>query len=190
MRYGRTALTGSIACGKSAIVQFLRELDVPVLDADDVVHELEGPGGAAVPRIVSEFGEGVLAPDGSVDRKRLSAQVFASGSSNAKERLEAIIHPMVRERMRSFNGLCVIPLLFETGWEGDYDFIACVTSPEDVQVKRMMENRGYSRDEAVRRIKSQMPQDEKAARSDYVIPNFGTLAELRKAAIDFSKILM
>ena len=96
----RIALTGGIACGKSTLAKFLRELGIRLLDADDVVHELEAPGGAAVPAIVARFGAGVLAADGSVDRPKLAAIVFADAA--ARRDLEAILFPLVRSRLRAF----------------------------------------------------------------------------------------
>ncbi len=96
----RIALTGGIACGKSTLAKFLRELGIRLLDADDVVHELEAPGGAAVPAIVARFGAGVLAADGSVDRPKLAGIVFADAV--ARRDLEAILFPLVRSRLRAF----------------------------------------------------------------------------------------
>ena len=96
----RIALTGGIACGKSTLAKFLRELGIRLLDADDVVHELEAPGGAAVPAIVARFGAGVLAADGSVDRPKLAGIVFADAA--ARRDLEAILFPLVRSRLRAF----------------------------------------------------------------------------------------
>lgn len=190
MAHKKIALTGSIACGKSAIVQFLRELDVPVLDADDVVHELESPGGAAVRPIAARFGEGVLDPSGGINRRKLAELVFAEGGESARKDLEAILHPLVRERLRSFDGVCAVPLLFESGWEGDFDKVVCVTSPREVQVKRMVETRGYSLEEANSRIDAQMPQAIKSAKSDLVIDNSGTIEDLRFAAIDLKRRML
>ena len=90
----KIALTGGIACGKSLFAKFLRELGIHVLDADDVVHELEAPGGAAVPAICARFGAGVLAPDGGIDRPALARLVFADPA--ARTDLEAIVFPLVR----------------------------------------------------------------------------------------------
>ena len=90
----KIALTGGIACGKSLFAKFLRELGIHVLDADDVVHELEAPGGAAVPAIVARFGAGVLAGDGGIDRSALAARVFSDPAARAD--LESIVFPLVR----------------------------------------------------------------------------------------------
>ena len=191
----RIALTGGIACGKSTLAKFLRELGIRLLDADDVVHELEAPGGAAVPAIVARFGAGVLAADGSVDRPKLAGIVFADAA--ARRDLEAILFPLVRSRLRAFTSeaarrgrppstaplyIAIIPLLFESHWEGDYDIILAITSPLECQVHRMMRTRGYSRVQAEARLAAQMPVAEKAARADFVVVNDSTHEHLKDEA--------
>lgn len=191
----RIALTGGIACGKSTLAKFLRELGIRLLDADDVVHELEAPGGAAVPAIVARFGAGVLAADGSVDRPKLAGIVFADAA--ARRDLEAILFPLVRSRLRAFTSeaarrgrppstaplyIAIIPLLFESHWEGDYDIILAITSPLECQIHRMMRTRGYSRVQAEARLAAQMPVAEKAARADFVVVNDSTREHLKDEA--------
>ena len=168
----KIALTGGIACGKSLFAKFLRELGIHVLDADDVVHELEAPDGAAVPAIVARFGRDVLASDGGIDRAALAARVFSDASARAD--LEAILFPLVRSRMAGGSGVSplqisihIIPLLFESHWEADYDILLCIASPVDLQVSRMMTSRGYSRAHAEARLAAQWPVVEKAARCHY-----------------------
>ena len=191
----RIALTGGIACGKSTLAKFLRELGIRLLDADDVVHELEAPGGAVVPAIAARFGAGVLAADGSVDRPKLAGIVFADAA--ARRDLEAILFPLVRSRLRAFTSeaarrgrppstaplyIAIIPLLFESHWEGDYDIILAITSPLECQIHRMMRTRGYSRVQAEARLAAQMPVAEKAARADFVVVNDSTHEHLKDEA--------
>lgn len=191
----RIALTGGIACGKSTLAKFLRELGIRLLDADDVVHELEAPGGAAVPAIAARFGAGVLAADGSVDRPKLAEIVFADAA--ARRDLEAILFPLVRSRLRAFTSeaarrgrppstaplyIAIIPLLFESHWEGDYDIILAITSPLECQIHRMMRTRGYSRVQTEARLAAQMPVAEKAARADFVVVNDSTHEHLKDEA--------
>ena len=183
----KIALTGGIACGKSLFAKFLRELGIHVLDADDVVHELEAPGGAAVPAIVSRFGQEVLAPDGGIDRAALAARVFSDPA--ARTDLEAILFPLVRSRMAGGSGVSplqitihIIPLLFESHWETDYDILLCIASPEDLQIARMMTSRGYSRAHAEARLAAQWPVAEKAARCHYTVMNDSTPEHLRDEA--------
>ncbi len=183
----KIALTGGIACGKSLFAKFLRELGIHVLDADDVVHELEAPGGAAVPAIAARFGTGVLAPDGGIDRPSLAARVFSDPAARAD--LESILFPLVRSRMAGGSGISppqitihVIPLLFESHWETDYDILLCIASPVDQQIDRMMASRGYSRAHAEARLAAQWPVSEKAARCHYTVMNDSTPEHLRDEA--------
>ena len=157
----RIALTGGIACGKSLVAKFLNELGVETIDADDIVHEL-------IPE---------------AERKRLAKIVFADPKARAE--LEARIHPLVRDRINQTieqsnnQTIAIIPLLFEARWDADFDIICCVSSTRETQVERMMTTRGYTREEAESRLKAQMPVEEKAAKSHYVIENKGTSDELK-----------
>ena len=158
----KICLTGGIACGKSLLSRYLNELGVETIDADDVVHE--------------------LIPD-PAERRRLAAEVFADPVK--RKALEAKIHPIVKERIEAFLGngslrLAIIPLLFETHWNENYDIICAVVSEKETQIARMMTTRGYSRQEAEARLAAQMPVEEKAKRSHYVIHNDGSPEELKE----------
>ena len=168
----RVALTGGIACGKSLVAKFLNELGIETIDADDIVHEL----------IPEE------------ERRRLARVVF--NDPKARAELEARIHPLVRGKIETF--LCpppplistspriaVIPLLFEAHWEGNFDIICCVSSERDLQISRMMTTRGYTREEAEARLAAQMPVEEKAEKSHYVIDNNGSSQELKLKVAEF-----
>ena len=187
----KIALTGGIACGKSLFAKFLKELGIQIIDADDVVHELEAPGGAAVEPIVARFGRGVLAPDGGIDRAVLAERVFSDPA--ARTDLEAIIFPLVRSTLGQ-RASCplhrdparctihIIPLLFESHWESDYDIILCIASPVGLQIDRMVRSRGYSRPHAEARLAAQLPVAEKIARSNYTVMNDSTPEHLRDEA--------
>ena len=187
MKRGRcVALTGGIACGKSAAAEFWRRLGADVLDADDVVHGLLAAGGAAVGAVAAAFGPGVVGADGGIDRVRLGRIVFADES--ARRRLEGLLHPEVERRMRAWAdeirregrvGVAVVPLLFEAGLEKGWDATYCVASGEQRTMERLA-GRGLAPEEARARIASQWPVREKAARADRVIENDGSLAELEK----------
>ena len=169
----RVALTGGIACGKSLVAKFLNELGVETIDADDIVHE--------------------LIPD-PAERKRLAAAVF--GNEAKRKELEARLHPLVKAEINrrfddsTISPIAIIPLLFETRWDADYDIICCVRSARATQVARMMETRGYSREEAEARLAAQMPVEEKAAKSHYVIDNNGSAEELKSEVKKFISWLM
>ena len=191
----RVAITGGIACGKSLFSHYLRQLGVEVLDADDVVHRLEEPGGAAVDAIIALFGEGVRRPDGGIDRAVLGALVFADAS--ARTRLNGVVHPLVKaeimgwlaepcQRMKAV----VIPLLFEVGWSADWDVIICLASCEAVQIERLMRVRGLSEEQARRRIAAQMPVAEKAARAHFVVNNDADAAALAIEAARVYRLLI
>lgn len=212
----KIALTGGIACGKSLLARYLSSMGVRIIDADDVVHELESPGGAAVAPIVARFGEEALGQDGGVDRKTLAAIVFGEkmaiwnedfGIENhvgrlkkAREDLEGILFPMVRETiLRFWEGtegteetegtensrlsLAIIPLLFESHWDKDYDIIVALVSEHEAQVRRMAETRGQTREQAEARIAAQMSVADKAARADYVVRNDSTPQALHAEAV-------
>ena len=172
----RVAITGGIACGKSLFSQYLRQMGMDILDADDLVHELEAPGGAAVSGIRRQFGAGVITETGGVDRLALAAIIFSDAA--ARERLNGIVHPLVKEAFRRWLAepgtklkAAVIPLLFETGWAGEWDIIICLKAGEAVQMQRLMRDRELTEEQARRRIDSQMPVAEKATRSQIVVTN-------------------
>ena len=187
----RIALTGGIACGKSLVARYLNELGIETIDADDIVHE--------------------LIPD-PAERRRIAAEVFADPEK--RKALEAKLHPQVKKRIAAWLAggasgsscascssvsrkagvtrpsserlrLAVVPLLFETHWDADYDIICCVRSARATQVARMTETRGYTREEAEARLAAQMPVEEKAAKSHYVIDNDGSAEELKQKVAAF-----
>ena len=187
----RIALTGGIACGKSTFSHILFKLGVATIDADDIVHGLESPGGKAVPLILKRFGESLLNRDGSINRPQLASIVF--GSDEARRDLEAILFPMVREEIDNFFkapkppeikfSIAVIPLLFESHWESDYDIIITLISSPDVMIRRMIETRGYSHQQALARISAQMPVEEKSRLAHHTIHNDSTYEELYAEAV-------
>ena len=198
----RIALTGGIACGKSLLSSYLNELGVETIDADDVAHELL-PDPAERRRIAAEV---FADPE---KRRELEARLhpqikarideFLGGRDNRDKRdnrderdnrdgrqslqsrssrLSRLSCPSRSSRLR----LAIIPLLFETHWDSEYDIICCVASEREKQVSRMMTTRGYTREEAEARLAAQLPVEEKAARSHYVIDNNGTAEELKANA--------
>jgi dephospho-CoA kinase len=180
------ALTGGIACGKSVVAGILREKGCYVHSADRTAHELMAPGGAAYRPVVERFGKGILADDGTIDRKKLGAVIFADAAARAA--LDAIVHPLVLETTRRLvtdveaSGRSTLfvteaALTIEAGFASDYDRIVVVTCDEEARVRRLMARDGIGRDEALRKIGAQMPQAEKIGRADYVIDTSGTLAE-------------
>jgi dephospho-CoA kinase len=186
-------LTGGIATGKSTVDALLRELGGVIIDADVLAREVVEPGEPALAEIAAEFGPGVLGPDGRLDRKALGAIVFAD--PERRRRLEAMTHPRMRERLQrrldqltaeSFRGLVFYDaaVLIESGSHHAMDRIVVVITDEPTQIARLMARDGIGRDEALRKIRSQIPLAEKAKLADHVIDNSGapatTAAEVRR----------
>jgi dephospho-CoA kinase len=191
----RVAITGGIACGKSLFSHYLGQLGVDVLDADDVVHRLEAPGGAAVAAIRSLFGEQVVRPDGGIDRAALGDIVFHHEA--ARDQLNRLIHPLVKEVIHEWLELpggrlkaVVIPLLFEVGWDRDWDVIICLACSEAVQIDRLIRVRGLSAEQARKRVAAQMPVAEKAARSHRVVNNDADAEALAREASEVYRFLI
>jgi dephospho-CoA kinase len=182
-------LTGGIASGKSTVAGMFRELGVPVVDADALVHELLAPGGAAVGPILDAFGEVFRAADGGIDRQRLAERVF--GDQSARRELERIVHPMVEETsdqriaalIQSSHAELVLydaALLVETGRHETFARLIVVLVDPVTQIRRLMERDGLDADAAGARIRSQMPLAEKAEKADYVIDNSGPWHDTRR----------
>ena len=190
------AITGGIACGKSLFSTYLQQMGVEILDADDVVHALQASGGEAVEPIRARFGNQVIAADGSVDRTTLGQIVFADATT--RKELNEIVHPMVRETIKRWMkrpGGCaikaaVIPLLFEVGWEENWDLIICVQSDTQTQIDRLMRFRGLSAEQARQRLDSQMPIAEKAARAHLTVNNNAGEEKLASEAKRMVRLLM
>ncbi len=169
-------LTGSIGMGKSTAAGMLRRLGVPMFDADAVVHRLLAPGGAAVGAVEAEF-PGVRDSAGGIDRRRLGQRVF--GNAPGLRRLEAIIHPLVRQAERRFVARCRarreplvvldIPLLFESGGIERCDYALVVSAPLRLQRERVMRRPGMSASRFAGILDAQMPDAEKRRRADFVV---------------------
>ena len=178
-------LTGGIACGKTTLSHALRALGATVLDADAFSRETTAEGGEALPAIRARFGPAVLDAQGRLNRAALGEIVFSD--PRARRDLEGIIHPVVTRRMfteldkarRGGAALAVldVPLLFEAGMEGMADEVWVAYLPEDLQISRLMARDGMNKEQALRRIRSQMPLSEKLRRADVIIPTTGSRAQ-------------
>ena len=176
-------LTGGIACGKSTIARYLSRQGAVIVDGDALSRELTAPGGIALPALRNAFGEGIFFPDGTLNRKALGQLVFSDEAQ--RQRLDDIMQPLLRTLIlrdleaarQSGAALCVLdmPLLFEKNLDALCDTVWCAWLPADLQIQRLMARDGLSQQEALARIASQMPTDEKAARSAVVIDTSGTI---------------
>lgn len=177
-------LTGGIGSGKSAVAELFARLGAGVVDTDAIAHELTGPDGAAMPALCAAFGEAVRCADGRLDRAAMRQRVFADAS--ARQRLEAILHPMIRAeadarcaQARSSYVLLVVPLLVETGnYRDRVDRILVVDCDEAEQCARVMARSGLFLTEVRAIMKTQASRAERLAAADDVILNNRTLAAL------------
>jgi dephospho-CoA kinase len=185
----RVGLTGGIGSGKSEVARLLSAHGAVVVDADAIAREVVEPGTPGLAAVVAEFGPDVLRPDGTLDRARMAELVFAE--EGARRRLEAIVHPLVREHSQALlaaappHAVVVydVPLLVEGGMGADFDVVVVVDVPEEVQVARLA-GRGMSAEDARARIAAQVPRPERLAAADVVIDNSGSLADLETAVRD------
>ncbi|MEL4357293.1 MULTISPECIES: dephospho-CoA kinase [unclassified Luteococcus] len=181
----RIGLTGGIASGKSAVGAELTRLGALVVDSDQLARDVVVPGSSGLAAVVERFGDGVLQPDGSLDRPALGRIIF--GDDQARRDLNAIIHPRVRATARAIEDLVddpylivvhMIPLLVETGQANAFDSLVVVDTDEDTQRERLMARNGLSADEAQARIDAQASRADRLRVADFVIRNDAGLAEL------------
>jgi dephospho-CoA kinase len=175
-------LTGGLGMGKSTAAKFLRERGAQIVDTDDLARQLVQPGQPALAEIQAVFGKNIIALDGQLRRDELARIVFADAA--ARKRLEAILHPRIRERWlaqievwRKENrvlAVVVIPLLFETRVESYFDKIICIACSATTQHKRLLA-RGWTPEQIEQRIAAQWPVEQKMARADFVIWTEGAL---------------
>jgi dephospho-CoA kinase len=180
-------LTGGIASGKSLVASMLRDLGAPVVDADALARVAVEPGRPAYRDIVREFGEEVLAPDATIDRKRLAAVVFADQAK--RKRLEAITHPRIAQLAQeetaahAARGAEVVvyeaALLVENGMHRFLDGLIVVAASEEAQLRRAMARDGQGEEAARARIAAQLPLAKKLAVATHVIDNSGSIEETR-----------
>ncbi len=177
-------LTGGIGSGKSEVARRLAVRGAVVIDADRIAREVVEPGTPGLARVVATFGEGVLRPDGSLDREKLGGIVFADPDKLAS--LNAIVHPLVGERVaraqREADSDAIVvydvPLLAENKLAPMYDVVIVVDAPDEVRIARLAEHRGMPEQDAKARIAAQASREDRLAVADIVIPNDGPLDEL------------
>jgi dephospho-CoA kinase len=178
-------LTGGIGAGKSAAARRLAELGALVIDADQLAREVVRPGTEGLAEVVAEFGPGVLAPDGSMDRPAVGRLVF--GDDAQRRRLEAIIHPRVRARTAELIAAAApdavvvndVPLLVEAGLAPGFEIVIVVLAGEETRVRRLVDDRGLSAEEAHSRIAAQATDEQRRAVADVLLSNDGSLDDLR-----------
>lgn len=180
-------VTGNIASGKSATARLLQEKGCALVDADVVAHELYGYDHALVRQLGQEFGQDIVWSNGMLDRKKLGSLVF--GRPDAMAALNRIVHPAlinaIRERIRSsqrvMNRLVLdAALIIELGFAKEVDYLVLVSASIPVRLERIRERSGFTEEEAMRRIESQIPEESKLQHADFVIKNETTKEYLRE----------
>jgi dephospho-CoA kinase len=183
-------LTGGIGSGKSTVTKLLADLGAPIVDADKVGHAIYEPGGPAYPDMIAAFGDRILAPDRTIDRKKLGPIVF--GDPAALKRLNSIVHPKMLARMREMVGemrskgerkpiVIEAAILIEANWQPLFNEIWLVVTSREQVMARIERDRGMARDQIEARIKAQLPDDERRKHATTVITNDGTIEALRAA---------
>ena len=185
-------ITGGIASGKSTVTEFLRQQGYQVIDADQVVHELQEPGGRLYQALLSAFGSAILQEDGRLDRPKLGAMIF--GNPELLAQSSQIQNQIIREELARRRDLLAeteavffmdIPLLFELSYENWFDQIWLVDVTEETQLNRLMSRNALSQEEAEKRITAQLSLNEKRNRVNLIIDNNGlqeaTYQQLRDA---------
>ncbi|MBA8816246.1 dephospho-CoA kinase [Microbacterium halimionae] len=180
------ALTGGIASGKSTVARLLEEKGAVIVDADQIVRDVQSPGSGVLARIASDFGADMVSPDGSLDRAALGSRVFAD--PDALSKLNAIVHPAVREEsQRRFaaafasNSRAIVvydvPLLVEARVDDPWDLIVVTHAPAAMRIERLVHLRGMERRHAEERIAAQVADEDRLAVADVIIDTTGSIAE-------------
>lgn len=181
-------LTGGIATGKSTVSDIFKSHDIPVIDADQIVYDLERKGEPGLQAIVDTFGEAYLTEEGELDRHKFGAEVFAD--EKMRDRLNEVLKPLIRsriesevERVKQTNiplAILDVPLLYEGGYEKMCDMIVVVAVNENTQKERLIERNQLTDSEATQRIASQMSLEEKIKHADHMIDNSTTIENTKQ----------
>ncbi len=182
----RVGLTGGVASGKSTVAALLSELGAVIIDADVLAREVVAKGTPGLDSVVEEFGADLLGPDGELDRPAMGRLVFKD--EGARRRLEAIVHPLVFERIVELEGQAPpdavvvhdIPLLAESGRGRTFDAVIVVDAPPELQVERMKADRGWTSEDAESRIAAQTAREDRLSIATHVIENTETREDLRR----------
>ncbi len=177
------AIVGNIASGKSTVENVLRKKGYKVFDSDIIAHEVLDD---LSEKILEAFKDYDISENGRISRQKLGALVF--DDKNLKEKLENIVHPEIKDRLKKIfeeNKLekyifVSIPLLFEVGWRNLFDKILFIYTEDKIRLNRLMQRNNFTKDEALARIKSQLPQEEKVKVSDFIINNNHSIDVLQK----------
>ena len=194
----RVGLTGGIATGKSAVGRMFVELGCHLIDADRIVHRLFEPGQAVYKAVVQEFGDSIIASDGTIDRKVLGDIVFED--PQVREKLNSLVHPATIQYQQDWLlelegsdpqgiGIVEAALMIEVGTYRNYDKLIVAACPPELQKQRLRSRSGLSGEQIDARIRAQMPMEEKVKYADYVIDTSGDLAATRSQVVEVNSKL-
>ena len=193
----KVAVTGGLSCGKSSVCRIFKDLGAYVVSADDIVHQLLTPETIPGKKVIELIGSDIVV-DHQLDRSKIAQKVF--GNLHLLKSLEQILHPAVRDEIEKYYQQAVregkatlfvaeIPLLFEA-FSSCYPITIAVTADKEACIRRFTQSSGYNREEYEKRMARQLTPEEKAQRATYVIPNDGTMADLRQAVIEvYNKLI-
>lgn len=189
-------LTGGLGSGKSTVAKILRENGYTVVDADEMARLALRPNSTGWTKVVNHFGAELLKNDGELDRVQLAKIVFHN--KQALRELENIVHPLVgalseeqraqAEARGETMAFYDVPLLFEKNMQDRFAFVVVVNSPLEMQIERAMKRDSLSREQALARLKNQLPLEEKVKRADFVIENTGSIEDLKKHVDRFLRL--
>lgn len=195
--YQIIALTGGIGSGKSTFGELLRRRGIAVLEADKLTKEVSKAKSPALTEMIELLGKTILLPNGDLDRNKVKKIIFSN--SDLRKKVENIIHPKVQlefqkqvEELKKEGKSLIfyeIPLLFESNSKHNFDLVVCITTPDPIRIKRLVQQRKLSTKEVEKIIASQMLQEEKSKKADYVIENIGTKEDMEAQISNLLKIL-
>lgn len=180
-------LTGGIASGKSTVTQEIKHQGYVVIDADELARRVVAPNSAGLTQVVQTFGQGVIGPDGQLDRKAMGQVVFSNPAKLSQ--LESILHPLIQAKVKEEKSQLEkrgekiafydVPLLYEKNLAQQFDAVVVVSCSEALQRQRLKKRDGLSEEEVEKRLRAQMPLKEKVQKADFVIVNDGDLPALK-----------
>ncbi|THB65384.1 MAG: dephospho-CoA kinase [Gammaproteobacteria bacterium] len=178
-------LTGGIACGKTVVSDTFKDLGVNIVDTDIIARDVVEPGTKGLQQVITQFGNEIILPDGTLDRRALRSIVF--NNPPLRKKLETILHPLIREESQkrlesgtSAYSILVVPLLFETGMNKMVNQVLAIDTPPEIQLQRLLARDSETEEGAKKIIASQIPREERLKQADDVLLNDGDIITLQK----------